>query len=105
MGIVMEIRIIGTPDGEAPEEVRRAWIGLVLPVAPGFEKRRFAFTSGVLSRPQSLAGWLWALFTGRFKERHGYVVDASVAVEKLAAHAPDAARWWHEKARGALQPG
>ena len=29
----MDIRIISTPPGEAPEHVRAAWIGLTLPAA------------------------------------------------------------------------
>ena len=31
----MGIRIIAVPPGEAPEEIRRAWVGLVLPLAFG----------------------------------------------------------------------
>src|SRR5258708_2466637 len=33
--VVVFVRIIATPTGEPPEEVRRAWIGLELPLAAG----------------------------------------------------------------------
>ena len=50
----MEIRIISAPPGEAPDHIRAAWIGLVLPIAvPG---ARYLPTVGVLSRPKSRFG-------------------------------------------------
>ena len=38
----MHIRIKSTPPGEAPEHIRQAWVGLVLPV-PGRIRRRGGF--------------------------------------------------------------
>ena len=66
----MHIRIKSTPPGEAPEHVRQAWVGLVLPVP------------------------------GRMRRRGGYLIAADKAVEILSQQAPEAAEWWRQnKAR------
>lgn len=99
----MDIRIISTPPGEAPEQVRAAWIGLVLPLA--ISGARTMETVGVLSRPKTRLGLFFARLFGRTKRQSGYVVEAQRAVEILAAHAPDAAKWWRESAAFSIQPG
>ena len=100
---VMHVRIISTPPGEAPERVRDAWIGLVLPLAASGQ--RDIETVGVLSAPKSRLGWFFARLLGRTRQERGYIVDAHQAVELLTPHAPDAARWWRESAASAVQPG
>jgi hypothetical protein len=97
------IRIIRTPPGEAPEQVRAAWVGLVLPLAVC--GARTMETVGVLSRPKTRLGLFFARLCGRTKREGGYVVEAQRAVEILAAHAPEAAKWWRERAAFSIQPG
>ena len=101
----MFIRIIATPPGEAPEDVRQAWIGLVLPLAAGEVGPRTMLTGGVLSGPRHLLSALLHLLLGRTKSRNGYVVDAAQAVWLLGSHAPKAAAWWHDNAAHILEPG
>ena len=99
----MCIRIISAPPGEAPEHVRAAWIGLVLPLAVA--QPRTARTVGALSVPKTKLGlYLWRVF-GRVRHSTGYVVIASRAVDLLASHAPDAAAWWRQHSPKSLQPG
>ena len=99
----MEIRIINIPPGEAPEHVRAAWIGVVLPLAaPG---ARSIETVGVLSRPKTRLGLVSARLFGRTTHLSGYVVEAHRAVEILATRAPDAATWWRENCPFSIQPG
>ncbi|HXU00514.1 MAG TPA: hypothetical protein VN903_05955 [Polyangia bacterium] len=45
----MQIRIIDTPPGEAPIEIRNAWIGIVLALVAGESGPRPVIVSGVLS--------------------------------------------------------
>jgi hypothetical protein len=86
-----EIRIIDVPPGEAPESVRRAWVGLVLPVWKRTRGPLLARGFGVL--------------TGRGQVVYGYAVQAPAAVEILARHAPEAAEWWTRNVPQYLRPG
>lgn len=99
----MQIRIISTPLGEAPEQVRSAWVGITLPLAVT-EPERIEGIS-VFSKPRTRFG----LFLDRFFDgtgvETGYVVDASKAIEILTAHAPEAAQWWRQHAPQAVAPG
>ena len=99
----MNIRIISVPPGEAPAEVRAAWVGLVLPVIGG--KAGTFFTAGVLSRSKTWYGALFARLAGRGAIERGYRVDARRAVEILSLHSSSAAGWWHEHAALSLRPG
>ena len=99
----MDVRIISTPAGEAPEDVRKAWVGLVLPLAVARAQTRQ--TTGVLTRPKTFLGLLLALLFGRTQRQTGYIVDAHRAVDILEKHAPAAAKWWRENAGPAIVPG
>jgi hypothetical protein len=92
----MKIRIINTPPGEAPEQVRQAWIGLEIPVPPRFAGRRRGFGVGVLSGPKSLLGILFSVLFGRTQRVFGYTVESRVAIDLLAARSPEAAGWWRQ---------
>jgi hypothetical protein len=81
-----EVRIVAVSPGPAPEEVRKAWVGLVVPLGPGETGPRPAPTA-----------------TG--EEKVGYVVDSARALQILAAHAPEAALWWKRNAPAYYQPG
>jgi hypothetical protein len=83
--VVAHIRITQIPPGEAPESIRRAWVGVALPL------RRAE------SQPQRLET-LGAVSNEGVEIATGYVVDGQMAVRSLEAHAPDAARWWRENA-------
>jgi hypothetical protein len=91
-----EIRIVSTPPGEAPEHIRQAWIGILLPLHRNYPVSTTTRGYGVCSGPKNRwLAWLWALFGGGIKET-GYIVDAQLALERLEHHAPDAAKWWRE---------
>jgi hypothetical protein len=99
------VRIIATPPGEAPEEVRRAWVGLDLPLVAGETGCRTVPISGILSGPRTFLAKLLKLLTGRRQYARGYVVDAPQALTILADRAPRAALWWREYAPHCWQPG
>jgi hypothetical protein len=93
----MDVRIVGVPPGEAPEWVRRCWVGLTLPLATGEMGPRTLRMWGVLSAPRTLVGSLWRLLTRQYTWEYGYVVDAARAIQILAHVAPEAAAWWQKK--------
>jgi hypothetical protein len=95
---VTRIRIVACPPGEAPESVRRAWIGLELPLPPGRlgQLRVFVVLGGVLSEPRTLWRHILDLVLGRFKLQAGYAVNAREAVNILADRDPLTAKWWRE---------
>jgi hypothetical protein len=104
-GEAMFIRIIATPPGEAPEEVRREWVGLELPLAQGETGRRAGAAGGALSGPRTFLAKLLAELVGRPALEHGYVIDAPEALDVLAHKAPWAAQWWRECAPHCWEPG
>ena len=103
--IVRFVRIVATPPGEAPEEVRRAWVGLVLPLAAREKGPRTVATSGVLTGPRTFWGAVWVLLTGQTAKWYGYVVDAPRSLFLLAESAPRAAQWWRECVPHTWMPG
>src|SRR4051812_44441611 len=92
----MHVRITDVPPGEAPEHIRRAWVGLVLPLAPGETGPRSARTAGVLTGPRGFFMTLAHLLLGRLRRARGYVVEGRVAVWLLGEKDPEAAAWWRE---------
>ncbi len=99
------IRIIAIPPGEAPEDIRRAWVGVRIPL-PLFHGHAKDWRSvGVLTGPKSFFARLLALFSGRFVRRHGYAVSVIEAISALEAANPAAAKWWRENTPRAIGPG
>ncbi|HEX8525478.1 hypothetical protein [Allosphingosinicella sp.] len=90
----MDVTIIRRPDGEAPEWVRDAWIGLRLPVARPQSTMWRAF--GILSVGPGLLAQLVALIRDRSIPIEGYAVKAEIAVRLLAERNPVAADWWSQ---------
>jgi hypothetical protein len=78
-----KIRIIATPPGQAPEEIRKSWVGLEME------------TLGQVPADAVLCGAV----DGRPSEvnNNGFRVTASEALRVLEAAAPKAARWWQER--------
>lgn len=96
------IKIVARPEGEAPEWVRDAWIGVSLPLlfgTPGvFEG------VGVITGPKTwLATW-WCRLRGRLLKVDGYLVSAREAVDLLSFANPPAAQWWRENTPDLLGP-
>lgn len=90
------VKIVRPPSGEAPQWVREAWVGLVLPLKEA--GLRTAPSIGVLSGPKSALGWLWASLTGAPITVTGYLTPAARAIEILARARPEAAAWWRQHA-------
>jgi len=75
------IRIIKTPDGEAPLWVREAWVGLELPCI--LKKDESDQASGVLSKKP-------------YEHRSGcWYVLQDLALDFLEIAHPKAAEWWY----------
>ncbi len=89
---IVHVRIVAVPPGEAPEEVRRAWVGLELPLAVGETGPRDGWTYGVLSAAPAGV-------------RNGCAVDGRIAVTLLAETDPSAADWWRSNAPHVLAGG
>jgi hypothetical protein len=89
----MRIRITDIPPGEAPEDVRRAWVGLVLPLARGETGPRTLHTGGVLTGPRGLLMGLVHILFGWTQRETGYVVEGGVAVDLLGRKDRGAAAW------------
>lgn len=75
----VRIRIVSVPNGEAPLEVRQAWVGVEFPAL----NRTPVAVNGTGVLTATPAGTEW-----------GYIVDANVAVTTLAGMNPAAAAWW-----------
>ena len=98
------IRIVKRPQGEAPESIRDAWVGLRLPVLPRDARPRERKAFGVLSMPK-----LWFLrdiktFLGLAERRSGFMVKTESAVDVLRGVSPEAAEWWTTNASHLFKP-
>jgi len=99
----LKVRIVQRPQGEAPEWVRDAWIGLELGLLDPEPISTAGY--GVLTGPGNLVlDWLWH-FLGRSKKVEGYRVRADIAVELLSQSRPDAAKWWRDNAAYSVRRG
>lgn len=102
----IKIRIIAVPPGEAPEHIRQAWVGVVIPLPPPpFDRLRGLPTAGVLSGPKTRLSRLSALLRGKGTRRWGYAVEALDAVAALAEKNPEAAEWWHKNTQHLMKKG
>lgn len=99
------IRIVAVPPGEAPEEVRRAWVGVRIPLPLFHRHPREWRSSGVLTGPKGLVARVSALLSGRLERHRGYAVAAVAAMAALETRDPAAARWWRENVPHAIRPG
>jgi hypothetical protein len=99
------IRILSIPPGEAPEDIREAWIGLSLPLAGWpLNRRRNWRVGGVLSGQKSvLAHWVSFIF-GKAKKMDGYAVNGQLAITELEKKNPTAAAWWMQNVPRCVKP-
>lgn len=80
------ILITQTPPGQAPEDVRKAWVGLKIPLSPDQSE---GFSAGVLGGKAEPANL------------NGYSVGAKEAVQALLdAKKCEAADWWQTHGYG-----
>ena len=101
-----KIRIIAVPPGEAPENIRQAWIGVVIPLLPPpLDEKRFIPSAGVLSGPTTLLGQISALVRGKRFQSYGYAVETLDAVDALAKKDTEAAQWWYKNASFRMKKG
>lgn len=82
---IVHIRIVTLPPGEAPESIRRAWVGMELPLAVGEGAARQLQTVGAVSNRGA-------------EVSTGYLVDGPKALAALEFGAPEAAAWWRQNA-------
>lgn len=101
-----KMRIIAVPPGEAPENIRQAWVGVVIPLLPPpFDQKRSIPCAGVLSGPKTLLGQISAQLRGKRFQTFGYVVEALAAVNALAEKDAMAAQWWRTNASFRMKKG
>jgi hypothetical protein len=101
----MKVRIIKRPSGEAPENIRDAWIGLVLPVRPQFPHAVIVRSFGVLTGPRNWLTSKLRRFMGGGEPTSGYAVDPGAAIDVLKQANPFAAAWWLANAPHLLKNG
>lgn len=76
------VRVTRVPSGEAPEEIRREWVGIIIPLL--YEESVEATSLGIM--------------TGRSEgTRTGWVVPALVAFCLLMRQSPHATDWWFDQ--------
>jgi hypothetical protein len=83
-----QVKIIAVPPGQAPDWVRKEWIGLVLPVAENVPSDTFAM--GVLG--------------GKVENPDGFPVETVAAIKALDDKSPRAAQWWKDHVYPNLMP-
>ena len=81
------IRITKIPAGEAPLEIRKAWVGLVLPCHPYLGFPDSAPDRGVLTGQSASCDSCGS---------YGVSVPQDQAIDILAQFHPEAAAWWRQ---------
>lgn len=99
------VRIVAVPPGEAPEDVRQAWVGLRLPLLLFHGKSKSLKIAGVLTGPKGFLDRLATLFSGRYEQRNGYAISVLEAIAVLEGANPQAAAWWRQNAPHLVRPG
>jgi hypothetical protein len=85
-----KIRITGVPPGQAPEWVRKEWVGLELPVQEDALNPNEGIQFGVKGgKPENLGG---------------YPIHTSDAISALTKKSPRAAEWWKTNVPLELMP-
>ena len=102
--------ITSIPPGEAPQEVRAAWVGLRLKVAHDQGEQPAEYR--VLGIRSNLKGWRWSLSkllrlaSAREETWLGYAIEFLPALWALEqAGRTEAGIWWCKNTPHLLQPG
>src|SRR4051812_26907206 len=77
------VTVIATPSGEAPKEIRNAWVGLTLPCYPS--SHQSSLLMGVVTRDI------------RREKKSVIIVPQSDALAILEERQPEAAKWWKDR--------
>lgn len=89
----MKVRIISTPQGEAPFDVRKAWIGLELEGRP-YDKSEGGYPVGILSLEKVSRDY-----------KSDFICDSKYAVARLKTAGKDYAyAWWVSNFNFSLMP-
>jgi hypothetical protein len=99
------VRVDSIPEGESLLWLREQWVGLVLPLAQHRQTSLQFLASGVLTGPKTLLARLLTPLSGKFVRRAGCKVQATAAVNIVAARSPEAAAWSRENAAHPLKTG
>lgn len=105
MPMTKVIRITAIPPGEAPQNVREAWVGLRLPLPLWRARPKPWRSAGVLTGPKTIFARVSALLSGRLSRSEGYAVRVTDAIAVLERVRPDAAAWWRENTPHLVRPG
>lgn len=97
------LRILRTPTGGAPEHVRRAWVGLELPLIAEGEFSQHSVLE--TQPPRSRLGWWWWRVTGKLRRDRGFAVYVVDALAVLEPARPLEASWWRQNAGHLCAPG
>ena len=82
-----KIKIISTPPGQAPLEIREQWVGITIPIVDNISA---IYQMGVLG--------------GKPEDLGGYTVETNVAMQELEKKSPQAADWWRKNVILAFMP-
>jgi len=103
--VSLVLRIIATPLGDAPQWVREAWVGVVIPLLDDVTTAQDIPVISVYDTVQHSA---MPPQSGSTDVPHatwrGYTVLAIDAFEALQVLRPDAAEWWFDNLPHLLQP-
>jgi len=80
---MQRIRIVSIPGGQAPEEIRRAWVGVKIPVDESVEQPSIQDTGGVIARGDQPV------------PKRVFTVFALDAFGALKEHDAEAWGWWN----------
>ena len=103
-----QIRIIEIPPGEAPEQIRAAWVGVIIRLADVPEPQPGIWaTTGVLGKELGLLAKFKRFLGAPVVEQPypSYVVDVLAAMDALRAQSSSAAAWWESHTPHLLKPG
>ena len=90
------IKIIDTPPGKAPEEIRKKWVGLVLPVAA--QEHSQAYMQVLLTKPKCYLGIFVASRDEDFLTNGAFFVSGPEAIGVLSIASGSTAKWWCQNA-------
>jgi hypothetical protein len=88
------IKVTDSPPGDAPEPVRQAWIGQILPLGPGETRSRKLLVRKCYQADTTADQLRHLLMRGRKKAHYLVLVDEALAILKKTA--PAEANWWYE---------